>query len=205
MDRAAQLQQEARTKQVLTEEEVNRASIEISKTERELQLLKAKLQQMNDEGSSLGELEKQYQLLSLEFKAKSETLKRHQEDNTNLKIDYSKLSAITEPEKITLNDRLVSLYMEIEKALRLNDKRAEDLKGTHTSLDIAKEIQSKGQKGKDELERAQAWLEKKLKQKEIEISKVKDAERIQEEKEKDMSQLEAKVKTLKDEILADSR
>lgn len=205
MDRAAQLQQEARTKQVLTEEEVNRASIEISKTERELQLLKAKLQQMNDEGSSLGELEKQYQLLSLEFKAKSETLKRHQEDNTNLKIDYSKLSAITEPEKITLNDRLVSLNMQIEKALRLNDKRAEDLKGTHTSLDIAKEIQSKGQKGKDELERAQAWLEKKLKQKEIEISMVKDAERIQEEKEKDMSQLEAKVKTLKDEILADSR
>ena len=205
MDRAAQLQQEARTKQVLTEEEVNRASIEISKTERELQLLKAKLQQMNDEGSSLGELEKQYQLLSLEFKAKSETLKRHQEDNTNLKIDYSKLSAITEPEKITLNDRLVSLNMQIEKALRLNDKRAEDLTGTHTSLDIAKEIQSKGQKGKDELERAQAWLEKKLKQKEIEISMVKDAERIQEEKEKDMSQLEAKVKTLKDEILADSR
>lgn len=205
LDRAAQLQEEARKRQVLTEEEVNRATLDIAKTSRELQILKAKLQQMNDEGSSLGQLEKEYQLLSLEFKEKSENLKRHQQDNSKLRVDYSNLAAITDPEKAVLSDRLVSLNMEIEKAVRLNEKRAEDLKGTHTSLEIAKEVQSKGQKGREELARTETWLEKKIKQKAVEIEKVRAAEKEQEQKEKEMKELEGRVKSLKDEILAGSR
>lgn len=198
------MQAEAGKRQKTAEAEVTRVTLEIKSTSRELDELKAKLQRMSDEGASLDSLERQYQLLSLEFKAKSEGLKLQQAESAKLEAEFQGLNSLIEPQKQVFTDRLTIMKARLDQALATNEKRAIDLKQTHDSLEVAQEVEIKGNKGKEELARVHAWKAKKDELCEKEAIRIEETEKARREKEKVVKEEEERAKSLKDELLKKS-
>lgn len=156
-----ELESRKREKTLELESKISRLGMEIRVARSELERLQARLTKMNDEGSGLEEVHSSYQLLSEEFKLKSEALTRAKLENENLKTEHRGLCETVDVERQTKMERISSLENNLHQVLVENDKFTEELELQGEKRDEMEGVLAKGKQAESEVEKMRRMVDRK--------------------------------------------
>jgi len=155
------LGQEKKKNNIELETKINKLGIEINMAANELQKLKEKLAKMNDEGSSLDQLERNYLLLTQEFKLRSADLNKAKLENEQLKKEFTDNSGNIDIERQALMQQITKLERTLEEKAKQNERLTQDLQLQGEKVLEVDNVLVKGNQIKTELERMDKIVESK--------------------------------------------
>jgi len=126
-----------------------------------LQRLKDKLSRLNNEGSSIEEMEKKFMLLTQEFKNKSEELNKLRRENERLEKIMKEQSEHIDGKKRAIVDEIANAELHVNTLQEENDQKEAEIHAHNDKMDGLQDTIRKGKSAEIELEKLRKWKERK--------------------------------------------